>query len=148
LASIRRELTDLACRTALRIAYPLAVIWWTFRGLDGTKIAVWANGRVLLVRHSYKPGWKLPGGGVKASEDHKAAAHRELLEEVGLAIDPTALRLVLTTRSLHGLIHLYEVRLDVEPVPTIDRREIVAATFQAPTVAAERDSAVQRYLRH
>jgi 8-oxo-dGTP pyrophosphatase MutT (NUDIX family) len=42
------------------------------------------RGRVLLVRHSYNAGWRLPGGGVGRGEPPAETVLRELKEEVGL----------------------------------------------------------------
>ncbi|HJW40535.1 MAG TPA: NUDIX domain-containing protein [Rhizomicrobium sp.] len=41
------------------------------------------NGRVALVRHSYKNGWSLPGGGVARGEPASDAILREMREELG-----------------------------------------------------------------
>jgi 8-oxo-dGTP pyrophosphatase MutT (NUDIX family) len=41
------------------------------------------DGTVLLVKHTYQPGWFLPGGGVRRKETLTAVAHREVWEEVG-----------------------------------------------------------------
>lgn len=46
-----------------------------------------ANGRVFLVRHSYVPGWHMPGGGVERGEAVEAALGKELWEEGNLVID-------------------------------------------------------------
>ncbi|MBI3257833.1 MAG: NUDIX hydrolase [Actinobacteria bacterium] len=45
------------------------------------------DGRILLVRHSYRPGWGLPGGIVKRREEMDVAARREVREEVGIEVD-------------------------------------------------------------
>jgi 8-oxo-dGTP pyrophosphatase MutT (NUDIX family) len=41
-------------------------------------------GRILLVDPTYKPDWDLPGGMAEANEPPKAAARREVREELGL----------------------------------------------------------------
>jgi len=43
-----------------------------------------AAGRIMLVDPSYKPDWDLPGGMAEANESPRAAAARELREELGL----------------------------------------------------------------
>jgi ADP-ribose pyrophosphatase YjhB (NUDIX family) len=45
------------------------------------------GGRIFLLRHSYLPGWHLPGGGVAPGETCREACLREAAEEGGLALD-------------------------------------------------------------
>lgn len=45
------------------------------------------DGRWLIVRHTYRTGWGLPGGGVASGEGLSDTVHRELREELGVEVD-------------------------------------------------------------
>nr|MDT0662598.1 NUDIX hydrolase [Micromonospora sp. DSM 115978] len=45
------------------------------------------EGRVLLVRPTYKPHWDIPGGYVEPGESPRAACMREIREELGLNVE-------------------------------------------------------------
>jgi 8-oxo-dGTP pyrophosphatase MutT (NUDIX family) len=62
-----------------------AVARITGRGGLGVKaLVVTPGGRIVLVRHSYMPGWHFPGGGLKRGETPEQGIVRELREEIGL----------------------------------------------------------------
>lgn len=62
----------------------------------GVRAAVFDDGgRVFLVRHSYVPGWHLPGGGVEVGETFAVALAKELREEGAIELTGTA--------QLHGI---------------------------------------------
>lgn len=45
------------------------------------------DGHLLLIQHAYRDRWGIPGGLLKRGEDPSDAARREVMEEVGLAIE-------------------------------------------------------------
>ncbi len=57
------------------------------RTLGVRTLALDSAENVLLVRHSYRPGWFLPGGGVHKWETLEAAAIREAREEGAIEIE-------------------------------------------------------------
>src|SRR6185295_1254621 len=75
-------------RTLLKIVSKVALqpIYRQTRGLTlGTRTAVFdGENRVLLVRHSYGPGWLLPGGGVERGETILDSTKRGVREEAGI----------------------------------------------------------------
>jgi ADP-ribose pyrophosphatase YjhB (NUDIX family) len=69
------------------------------------------QGRVFLIRHTYVPGWHLPGGGVETGETALEALTRELREEACIVIDePPVLAGVFfnrhTSRRDHVLVYV------------------------------------------
>jgi len=138
---------DRAFRLAYRLVYPMAERWWQFRqNHDGVLIAVWVGEHILAVRHSYKTGLHMPGGGIARGEHPATAAVRELQEEVGISIKSTQLRLVCSFASRHGWIHLYEAQIKTMPKLRIDRREIIEAAFLPPESIYVFDPQLAEYL--
>ena len=112
--------------------------WWRMRrpmtlGVRG--VVVDAGGRVLLLRHTYTPGWHFPGGGVEKGETCPVALLRELSEEAGVETGPTDLRLV-SAHANHGFFpndHVLVYRIDrwTQGTPT-QKGEIAETGFFDP----------------
>ncbi len=66
----------------------LHLLFLATRGLTlGVRAVVRSDdGKFLLVRHTYTPGWHFPGGGVERGETAEGALLKELHQETGLAL--------------------------------------------------------------
>ncbi|MGL5447156.1 MAG: NUDIX domain-containing protein [Rhabdaerophilum sp.] len=116
----------------------LAHLWfWLTRGMTlGVRVVVRDDkGRVFLVRHSYVPGWHLPGGGVEVGQTAFDALATELREEanIELATEPRLISVYLNlSASRRDHVMLYLVENARQTAPRLPDREIVECGFFAP----------------
>jgi ADP-ribose pyrophosphatase YjhB (NUDIX family) len=97
-------------------------------------IVIDAQDRIFLVRHTYIPGWHLPGGGVERNETMLTSLARELAEEGNIVMEEQP--------RLHGIffnnaisprdhVAVYVVRRFRQTAPRAPDREIAEARFFA-----------------
>lgn len=121
--------------TRLRV-YRLAAAFYAVYRLvlrphtHGALVALWHGGRVLLVQASYRRQLSLPGGGIGRGETARAAAVRELAEELGIRVDPAALldpwQITEASAGGQNTVTIFRVVLDQAPALEPDGLEIVA----------------------
>jgi ADP-ribose pyrophosphatase YjhB (NUDIX family) len=74
------------------------------------------QGRILLVKPTYKKSWQLPGGGIEASENPIKGLVRELKEEISLEISQADIELVGTVfrQDYDHLILVYALKFTLD----------------------------------
>lgn len=105
-----------------------------------------AQGRVFLVRHSYLPGWYLPGGGVERGETVIEALHKEIREEGNLTATSTPEMFhVYFNNKASKRDHVVLYRLNVEQTaPRLADWEIKESGFFDPDKLPEDATAATR----
>lgn len=121
----RRTLRDRAFQSFWRMRRPATL------GVRG--VVTNDRGQVLLVRHTYTPGWHFPGGGVEKRETCALSLKRELLEEAGVEAEDMALVSVHANHAFFPNDHVLVFRVmkwrQVEPA---QKGEIAEICFADP----------------
>jgi len=88
-----------------------------------------SDGRVLLVRQTYRNRWGLPGGLVARREPPADAARREVAEEVGLDVELVGEPAVVVEAALQRVDVVFRAR----PAPGADPDALRTATAEIRT---------------
>ena len=142
--SVAGRAYDCCARMVYRVGYktlrhmPRAI---RSRG-TGVGVVIRHKDRVLAVRHSYRPGYDIPGGGVGRREQPRDTAVRELAEELSIHTDPASL----VYKRRHHRSHLFELIFDEEPDIRIDTREVIEAVFLTQDEAIRRNPSFRHFV--
>ena len=132
---------DLFFRLAYRGAYQLMRVYWAVvhPKAHGALVAVWHEGKILLVQNSYVAYRSLPGGYVHSHETGRDAALRELREETGIYATSADLKPVIDEHheweGKHEHVEIFDLDVTERPRIDVDNREVIQAGFFSPLEA-------------
>jgi ADP-ribose pyrophosphatase YjhB (NUDIX family) len=108
------------------------VIGWSSPAFRVGTVGVVRDGnRILLARHSYRPGWSLPGGMLGWRETPLGSVVRELREECGVATEAVASAVPVFARAPRRVVMAFPMRL----AAGVDPSEVRAASPEIVEVA-------------
>jgi ADP-ribose pyrophosphatase YjhB (NUDIX family) len=118
------------------VQWGLHTFWRFSRGMTlGVRgIVLDGENRVFLIRHTYVPGWHLPGGGVETGETAVHSLERELVEEACIRMEgaPDLAGVFFNNRaSPRDHVLVYVIRRFTVLGPKQPDREIAEAGFFA-----------------
>ena len=128
-------MTQKPAHPLIRLANRAAMRWALQRRamtLGVRIVALDSQGRLMLVRHTYTPGWYLPGGGVEKHESALSAILRELAEEANVVATslPALFGIYRNLRPpQRDHVLLYVAREVRQSAPHVPDREIAEARF-------------------
>jgi 8-oxo-dGTP diphosphatase len=132
---------DRLFRLGYRCAFQGLRLYWNLAhpATHGALVALWYRGEILIIQNSYVPFRSLPGGSLQRHESGRAAAVRELREEVGIAARAEDLvpvvDIVHEWEGKRDHVEIFELELAARPTVTLDNREVIAAQFHQPEAA-------------
>ena len=138
------RLFDGSARFIFKYGYKaMRVVWRYYKPRhNGVGVLIRHVDQVLAVRHSYRPGYTIPGGGMNRRENARQTAVRELAEELSITADPDHL---IFKRHVYNT-QVFELRLPERPEIRIDNREIVEALFMSPEEAVRRSPSFRQFI--
>ena len=128
---------DQLAQLAYKLAYRVIVCIWFFTRptVSGVYVAVWHHDRILIIKNSYKKKFTLPCGRLKKREEKRAAAVRELHEEVNIQVDGSQLSYAGSYIGRYKYVtdigDFFEIRMSERPTVRVDNREVIWARFMS-----------------